>query len=128
MEIKSSIFREYDIRGKYPDEINGKVVQEVAKFFSDRMIPEGPVVIAMDVRKSSKELYRAAKKGLSGRKSIMVGFSTTPMFYFLVNRLNAAGGIMITASHNPTEWNGMKMVGPKADPISGKEIMEKIFR
>ena len=50
--------------------------------------------------------------------------ATTPMFYFLVNKLNAAGGIMITASHNPKEYNGLKVVGKNAEMVGGEEILK----
>ena len=55
------------------------------------------------------------------------GLMTTPMFYFLVNHFNADGGIMITASHNPKEYNGLKIINKNAVPISGKEIQKWII-
>ncbi len=68
-----------------------------------------------------------AKSGEYKLKIIEAGMITTPMLYFLVNKLNVGGGIMITASHNPKEYNGLKIVGKKAMPISGKEIYKIIF-
>ncbi|MFA6650843.1 MAG: hypothetical protein WCS41_02085 [Candidatus Paceibacterota bacterium] len=124
MDIDYSIFRAYDIRGRYPSEINEDVVFRIGSTVSQKILPEGKVIIAMDARNSSRKIYTALKKGFKGRELISVGFSTTPMFYFLVNRLNAAGGIMVTASHNPPDWNGLKIVGPKADPITGEEVKE----
>ncbi len=59
-------------------------------------------------------------------KIVPVGMMTTPMLYFLVNRLKAAGGLMVTASHNPKEYNGLKVVGPKAEMVSGKEVLKWI--
>jgi phosphomannomutase len=122
VNINSSIFRAYDIRGKYPSEINEDIALKIGNIISQKILPEGKVVIAMDARNSSQKIYIALEKAFKKREIINVGFATTPMFYFLVNKLNAVGGVMITASHNPQEWNGLKVVGPKTDPITGKEI------
>lgn len=80
------------------------------------------IVVAHDARLSSPALYKAVLKGI-GKRALGIGTATTPMFYFLVNKLKATGGIMVTASHNPKEFNGLKVVGKKAVPISGKEIL-----
>ena len=53
---------------------------------------------------------------------------TTPMLYFLVNQLKATGGVMITASHNPKEFNGLKIMGAKADPVSGEDILSWVMK
>jgi len=124
--MKSSIFKAYDIRGKYPTEINEKVVSEIAVALA-RHFKKGTIVVGRDIRLSSPSLYRAAIKQLRTKnlklKTIPIGLATTPMFYFLVNYLKAVGGIMITASHNPKEFNGLKVVGRKAAPMSGKDIL-----
>lgn len=123
--INPSIFKAYDIRGKYPDEINEDSVAEIARFLAGHF-GKGKVVVAHDARLSSPLLYKTVLKTLVTNNSklitVPVGIATTPMFYFLVNQLKAAGGIMITASHNPKEYNGLKVVGSKAEPMSGKEI------
>jgi phosphomannomutase/phosphoglucomutase len=127
-EITPSIFRAYDIRGKYPSEINVFAARKVAEFLAKNVFKKGPIVVAYDARNSSPALYKAVIKGLASRKKIMIGPSTTPMFYFFVIDRKAAGGIMITASHNPPEWNGLKIVGPKSSPINGFDVrkaMEK---
>ena len=76
-------------------------------------------------------LYKAVIKSLIANESPFkihkIGLATTPAFYFLVNKLKAVGGIMITASHNPKEFNGLKVVGKKAAPISGAEIRQWII-
>ena len=125
--MKDTIFKANDIRGKYPDELNeeaaGQIAAVLAKHWSS-----GKVVVAHDARLSSPALYNAVIHKLKtyNLNLITVGLSTTPMFYFLVNELKAAGGVMITASHNPKEYNGFKIVGSRAEVISGKEIWELI--
>ena len=127
--VKNSIFRAYDIRGKYLDELNEKNAFEIAK--SLLKIFKGKIVVGCDARLSSPALYKAVLNGLNSRPAsiniIETGMITTPMLYFLVNKLKAGGGVMVTASHNPKEYNGLKIVGEKAKMISGKEI-EKLLK
>lgn len=128
--INPGIFKAYDIRGKYPAEINEDAVLEVARALSG-FFKQGPIVVGHDARIGSKELYKAAIAGLretrDKKQVIGVGLSTTPMFYFLVGKLKARGGIMVTASHNPKEYNGLKVVGRGVQMISGLEI-KKIMK
>ena len=83
-----------------------------------------------DARKSSPKLYRAVIRGLEKTDSkitlIKVGLITSPLLYFLVNRVGAKGGVMVTASHNPKEYNGLKVVGRGAEPMSGKDIWKLV--
>lgn len=125
-----SIFKAYDVRGKYPSEINESIVKElVAAVVCDLAKTKGikKFVFAHDARLSSPLLYEAAVQGaqsIKGVSVIKVGLATTPMFNFLVNYFNAIGGVMVTASHNPPEYNGLKIVKEKAIPLSGKEVYE----
>src|SRR3989344_1652522 len=142
--INPNIFKAYDIRGKYPEEIDENIISEIADFLPKILKCENKkieIIIGHDTRLSSPSLYRAAIRGIrnkelgirnKNKKNILhnskfiilpIGLATTPMFYFLVNHFNADGGIMITASHNPKEYNGLKIVGRNAVPISGKEIL-----
>lgn len=125
--IDSKIFKAYDIRGKYPDEINKVIVFRIVDSLVKAKNPK-KIVISHDVRVSSFELYQAVIEALKNFdvKIISAGLTTTPMLYFLVNHYNADLGIIITASHNPKEYNGLKIVGLKAIPISGKEILKII--
>jgi len=129
--MKTTIFKAYDVRGKYPEEINGEVVKEIVGVLVDHFQSietnenSKVIIIGHDTRLSSPELYKAAVAALDYR-IIEVGMTTTPMLYFLVNYYKAVGGIMITASHNPREYNGLKVVGPQAVPVSGKEILKLI--
>ena len=122
--MESSIFKAYDIRGAYPDEINEKTVEIIASAVAKKF--RGKIVVGYDARLSSPALYKATMRGLTNKEVRIVpaGLVTTPMLYFLVNKLRAAGGIMVTASHNPKNFNGLKVVGPKAAMISGTEILK----
>ncbi|MBI1960935.1 MAG: hypothetical protein HYS43_01545 [Candidatus Liptonbacteria bacterium] len=129
MRFPSSIFHAYDIRGVYPREFNAATVAGLAGIIAARLyrsVPQKrPFVIGYDGRKDSAALAEAAGAVVEkqvGAPVVRIGLATTPMFYFFVHRLRSAGGIMITASHNPKQYNGMKVVGPDAAPIGGKEI------
>jgi phosphomannomutase len=125
--MDKSIFKAYDIRGQYPQEINEKTVAEIAPVFI-KFFKKGKIIVGRDVRLSSPKLYKTLIAKLQDYKikAISIGLTTTPMFYFLVSKLKAAGGIMVTASHNPKEYNGLKVVGKKAKMISGYEISKSI--
>ncbi|MBU4348508.1 hypothetical protein KJ671_03365 [Patescibacteria group bacterium] len=131
MKINPKIFRANDIRGKYPSEINEDVVFEIITKI--KSLFGGGIVIGYDARLSSPGLYHAAIKGIENNelriknkksKNIIhtAGLITSPMLYFLVNKLKASSGVMITASHNPKEYNGLKIVGKNAMSVGGKEI------
>lgn len=125
MEMNPKIFKTYDVRGRYPEELNEEATERIAALLAESW-RRGKIVLGYDARVSSPALYRAALAALraSGRSLLIVegGMMTTPMLYFLVNRLRARGGIMVTASHSPREYNGLKAVGERAVPISGEEI------
>lgn len=114
MKVNSKIFRAYDIRGVYPDEINEEFAYKLAKafclFLEGKKI-SGPILVGNDARTSSPDLKDAFIKGVleNGRNAIDLGLCTTPLFYFSLMREKPAGGAMITASHNPKEYNGFKM-------------------
>ena len=127
-EIKDDIFKAYDIRGKYPTEVDEDVAYHVggamARYLSGREI-----VVGYDGRKSSPELAKAVIKGLKkcGSRVCDIGYCTTPMFYFAVNYLKKAGGVMITASHNPNNVNGFKMIDSNGIPILPIDIKDMIL-
>jgi len=115
----SKIFKAYDIRGIYPDEIDELMVYKISKAYCEFVKPKN-VVIGCDVRTSSPSLKRAAIKAITdlGIKIIDVGTISTDMLYFSVANYGYDGGLSITASHNPREYNGIKMVREKSIPIS----------
>lgn len=126
--MNENVFKSYDVRGEYPQEINEKIVFEIAlglgRYFNRLKRKKSKIVVARDGRLGSFLLYKAAIKGLKGKKIIKAGLTTTPMFYFLVAKLKADGGIMITASHGPKEYNGLKAVRRNAVMVNGKEILK----
>lgn len=128
--INPGIFKANDIRGEYPSEINEKIISEIVEKLT-KFFDSGKIVVAHDARLSSPSSYKAVIGQLEAKnsklKAAKVGLATTPMFYFLVKKLKANGGIMITASHNPKNYNGLKIVDKNALPISGLEI-KKLFK
>lgn len=122
---RRDIFKEYDIRGAYPEEIDENLTAMVASALAERVFKAGKVILGRDGRHSSPSLYQVAIAALQKYPDLEVidaGLMTTPALYFLVNDLRAAGGIMITASHNEKHMNGIKAVGKRAEFIGGKTI------
>jgi phosphomannomutase len=122
--MDTSIFKTYDIRGIYGKNLDADTARRVARAFG-KIIKKGIVIIGYDARIGSPILFSALKNELkkNGKYKVWsIGMVTTPMFYFAVNKYKAAGGIMVTASHNPKEWNGFKVVGKGARMIGGKEV------
>ncbi len=127
MKINPEIFKAYDIRGIYPDEINEEIAYLVAKALV-KILKAKSIVVARDMRPSSIPLYEAVLKGLKemGVKIFDVGLSTTPMYMYVINLEKADGGIVVTASHNPAKYNGLRMEGKFATSIGEGSGMEKI--
>lgn len=112
-------FKAYDIRGRVPEELNEDLARRIGKALSARL-GDGPVVLGHDVRLTSPGLQDALAAGLrgEGREVIDIGLCGTEEVYFQTDHLGAAGGVMVTASHNPMDYNGMKLVKEQARPIS----------
>ncbi len=125
-----NIFRAYDVRGIYPEEINADIVEKIVAAALRDFIGAGRIAVGHDTRIGSSELYEKAIEAAEsrGREVIKLGLITTPMLTFVVNEENAAGGFMITASHNPREYNGIKIVGRMGMPVSGVDIRKSIER
>lgn len=128
---KLSCFKAYDIRGKVPSELNVDLAYKIGRAFSAYTNAK-KIVVGYDVRKSSSELSEALINGItdSGADVINIGLCGTEMIYFSTPYFNADGGIMITASHNPPEYNGMKFVKKGSVPVgydSGLNIIEKMI-
>lgn len=116
-DIKKSIFKAYDIRGLYPQEIGDEDAYRIARAFVSALECKR-VVIGHDMRESAETFEAATIRGLidQGADVVPIGLTSTPMYYFAVNHLNADAGVMCTASHNPAEYNGYKMTGKGAVP------------
>ena len=129
MEISKSIFREYDIRGIYPDQINEEIVCKIAKAISVKCFNEGisEICIARDGRLSGEKLLFALENSLSknGIDVINTGMATTPLLYFAAKKSKCKSGVMITGSHNPKNYNGIKLI-INDKPVSGTEIYNLI--
>ena len=116
--MRREIFKAYDIRGLYPEQLDAAAALAIGR--AAGVFLRGPsVVVGMDMRASGVELREALVAGLRGEglEVIDIGRVATPMVYFATALLGAAGGVMITASHNPAAYNGMKLCGPAAVPI-----------
>jgi len=121
----AGIFKAYDIRGTYPDQLDETTAFKVGYHFRDLLEAEdlalGPaVVVSRDMRSHSVPLAEALKNGLRARgvEVIDIGVADTPQNYFATGFLKASGGIQVTASHNPAEYNGFKMSRRDAIPVS----------
>lgn len=113
-------FKAYDIRGRVPEELDAALAARIGAGTATLLGP-GPVVLGRDIRLSSPELEAALEKGFTnaGRDVIDIGLCGTEEVYFQTFHRQAAGGVMVTASHNPMGYNGMKLVREHARPISG---------
>ncbi len=131
MQIRKSIFREYDIRGIYPEEINEKVIDQIAKAISIKCEQENvsEVCLGRDGRLSGESLLSSLSSSLSnyGIDVEVIGLSTTPLLYFAAKKNKYKSGVMITGSHNPKNYNGVKLV-INDKPVSGSEIYELIYK
>ncbi|MFC1609036.1 phosphomannomutase/phosphoglucomutase [Patescibacteria group bacterium] len=112
------IFKAYDVRGIYPTEINEEVVYKTGRAFV-KFLGAKNVVIGRDIRESSPALFEELKRGITdeGANVYDLGLVTTPMVYYASGKLDVDGGIVLTASHNPGEYNGMKFCHAEAVPI-----------
>ncbi|MBT5273186.1 phosphomannomutase/phosphoglucomutase [Candidatus Woesearchaeota archaeon] len=120
-----SIFKAYDIRGIYPDQLDEKLAYNVGRSFVTFLNCK-QVCVGQDARKTSPELFDALTKGImdQGADVISIGLCSTPLFYFATK--NHDSGIMVTASHNPAEYNGFKLCRDGTVPISGDTGIKEI--
>ena len=129
----AGIFKAYDIRGTYPDQLDETTAFRIGYHFRDLLDAEdlalGPVVmVSRDMRTHSVPLSRALKDGLRARgvAVIDIGVADTPQNYFATGFLGASGGIQVTASHNPAEYNGFKMSRRDAIPVSYETGIDRL--
>ncbi len=132
MPVNQNIFREYDIRGRYPQELNENVVERIAAAFIKLYPKATTIVVSQDTRKSSPFLVKAINKILlrAGKTVIFLGVAPDPLFYFSILHYGFDAGIMISGSHNPKEYNGLtlniqKTAGDKKGDVVLREL-EKI--
>ena len=120
-------FKAYDIRGRIPDELNADIAYRLGLAYADRFKPKA-VALGHDVRKSSRELLEAVALGLNERgvEVLDIGLAGTEEIYFAAFHGKLDGGIAVTASHNPADYNGMKLVRAGALPISGDTGLKEL--
>lgn len=116
----SGIFKAYDIRGVYGKDLTEEIARKIGRAFVT-FTGCRKVAIARDIRPHSEPLFQAFSAGVmeQGADVIDIGHASTPMSYFANGTLGADASVMITASHNPAEWNGFKLCRANAIPISG---------
>jgi phosphomannomutase len=115
MAINQKIFKAYDVRGIYPDEVNEEAAERIGAAFAVWVGDATEVVVGRDARVSSPSLFNALAKGImsQGKNVVDIGICTTPMLSFGVIKRECKGGIMISASHNPGQYNAFKLIGEK---------------
>ena len=127
MQQKLSCFKAYDIRGKLGSELNEEIAYRIGRAYGEFFKPK-TIVVGGDVRLTSESLKLALAKGLqdSGVDILDIGLSGTEEIYFATSHLNVDGGIEVTASHNPINYNGMKLVREQSKPVSGDTGLNEV--
>ena len=129
MSINPNVFKAYDVRGVYPSEINDETVAAVAKAFAF-YLNTNKIVVGRDARTSSPSLFKAVVNALVevGVSVVDLGMCTTPLLNYAVAKKNYPGGIMISASHNPPEYNALKLVQHPCIQLSSPGGMDDVKR
>jgi phosphomannomutase len=122
-----SCFKAYDLRGRVPDQLNPDLAERIGRAYVE-VTGAKKVIVGYDIRLSSPEIAEALSSGLmaAGADVFDIGLCGTEMVYFATAHYEMDGGIMVTASHNPKDHNGMKMVGPGSRPISSDNGLNEI--
>ena len=122
-----SCFKAYDVRGRIPDQLNADIAYRIGRAYAEFLKPKN-VVVGYDIRLTSQELCASLSRVLTeaGADVINIGQCGTEEVYFATSYLQADGGIIITASHNPADYNGMKFVREGSRPISGDTGLDEI--
>lgn len=125
--MKLTAFKAYDVRGRIPDELNEDLSYAIGRAYAELLKP-GRVAVGRDVRQTSAAFCAALAKGLcdGGADVLDIGLCGTEEIYFAAFHEKVDGGIVVTASHNPLDYNGMKLVRQGARPISGDSGLKDI--
>jgi len=120
-------FKAYDVRGRIPDQLNEDVARRIGRAYAE-VIQPGTVVVGHDIRLTSESIKQALIEGLreQGVDVKDIGLCGTEEIYFATSHLGVGGGIAVTASHNPKDYNGMKFVRAGSQPISGDSGLKDI--
>ncbi|MEM7081333.1 MAG: phosphomannomutase [Pseudomonadota bacterium] len=127
--IDITCFKAYDVRGRLPDQLNEEVAYRIGRAYAEFLSPS-KVIVGRDIRRSSEALKTALCRGLTdgGASVLDIGQCGTEEVYFATFDLKVDGGIMVTASHNPIDYNGLKFVREQSKPISGDNGLNDIRR
>lgn len=125
--MKLTCFKAYDIRGRLGDELNDEIAYRIGRAYGEYLQPDN-VVVGGDIRLTSETLKNSLADGLrdAGVDVIDIGLAGTEEIYFATSHLKTGGGIIVTASHNPMDYNGMKLVREESRPISGDSGLRDI--
>ncbi len=139
MDTIEKVFKAYDVRGLYGEEVtedlawkighaSGQFLRSLLSGYERGQAASNRVVVGRDMRPHSESLVQAMVEGItsSGAGCIDIGLCDTPMVYFAINHLGACGGIQVTASHNPIQYNGFKISGAKARPVGANTGLKEI--
>lgn len=128
MNVNAGIFKAYDIRGVYPEELNEDVAYAIGRAFST-FLKVKTVIVGRDMRLSSPSIFDAVTRGLmdQGTDVINIGMVSTDQYYYACATLKQAG-MMVTASHNPAQYSGFKMVKSMPHLLSGDEGIQDLLR
>jgi len=123
-------FKAYDIRGRVPDELNEKMAYDVGRSYVAEINPGRAIAVGHDVRETSPVLSKAVKEGINdaGVDTVDIGLCGTEMIYYASSLKGMDGGVMVTASHNPRGYNGIKLVRREGRPISADTGLMDIER
>lgn len=126
--LENSPFKAYDIRGQVPLTLNAERAFDIGRAYAAVIQPKGAVAVGRDMRLSSNELADALIRGLNyaGVDAVDIGLCGTELVYHAASQPGMGGGVMVTASHNPADYNGMKMVREDAIPISADTGLREI--
>jgi len=129
LEINANIFKAYDIRGTVPDQFKPENAYAIGYFLS-RFLSASNIAVGRDMRASSDEIFDQLAAGIndSGANVIDLGLISTDALYYAVGKFGYDGGVMITASHNPKEYNGLKVCRKNAEPLSGIDGLGEILK
>jgi len=127
MEFDRSIFKAYDIRGIVPDQLNPDIAYLIGNSLAGYLKPTS-IAVGRDMRLSSPDMFEALSGGIIDRGVDVVdlGMISTDALYFAVGKFGYDGGVMITASHNPGNYNGFKVCRREAIPLSGSEGLDVV--
>jgi len=129
MSFDPTIFKAYDIRGVYPDQIDAEVAYKIGYALAG-VLKAKTIAVGYDMRLSSDELFEHLATGINdnGVDVVDIGRVSTDGLYFAVGKFGYDGGVMITASHNPKQYNGFKVCRKNAEPLSGQDGLNQVAK